>query len=316
MKKICFLIHFFIPLTFFGQAPLSIELADSTSRGVIRGTLLLPMGTKSVPVVLFVPGSGPTDRDGNNALGVTSQCTKMMADGLAQQNIASLRFDKRGVAASAGAAKSEADLRFDDYVTDVKDWIALLRKDKRLGKLFIAGHSEGSLVGMMAAQEKGADGFISVAGAGRPIDVILNEQVAKNPNNTQTIRDEVAAILTQLRSGKTVATVPPYLASLFRASVQPYLISWIKYDPAIEIGKLTCPVLIIQGTTDLQVTLADARALKQASPKASYLEIEGMNHILKDAPADPAANMATYTKKDLPLNEKLLHGITAFVKGI
>src|SRR5207253_2991713 len=92
--------------------------------------------------------------------------------------IGSLRYDKRMIGES-NSDLGESDLRFDSFVSDVKRWVDLLAKDKRVSKIIIAGHSEGSLLGMIAsAKNKKVNAFISIAGAGRAADVVLKEQVS------------------------------------------------------------------------------------------------------------------------------------------
>ncbi|MEM9983581.1 MAG: alpha/beta hydrolase, partial [Bacteroidota bacterium] len=233
----------------------------------------------------------------------------------AEQGIASLRIDKRGVAQSAGAAVSEAELRFETYIEDAAAWLAWLKEKDDLGPVLMMGHSEGSLIGMAAAQKSSIVGFISLAGAGRPADEVLKTQLSAQGPQLTAITDP---IIDSLKAGKTVEDVNPMLASLFRPSVQPYLISWFAYNPQEEIQALEIPVLIIQGTTDIQVAVSEAEFLKAAredqADQTSYQVIEGMNHILKAAPADRTANMTTYSDPDLPLVPGLVDRIVAFVE--
>lgn len=132
---------------------------------------------------------------------------------------------------------SEIDLRFDDYVNDAAGWIKLLKKDKRFSKVIVLGHSEGPLIGMIAANTAIADAYVSLAGAGQSADKVLKEQLKHQPQAV----DMCYPIIDSLASGKLVKNVNPKLNSLFRPSVQPYMISWFKYDPQIEIRKLPCP---------------------------------------------------------------------------
>jgi len=286
-----------------------------TPTGDIQGSLIMPANMPAkCPVVLIIAGSGPTDRDGNNpGIPGANNCYRLVAQGLAEKGIASLRYDKRGIAASKAALKSEADIRFEDYINDATGWVNLLRQDARFGKIIVLGHSEGSLIGMVATNQAHADGFISIAGAGRPAAVLLREQLTKS---SPQVLPEVESILKSLESGQTVAKVSPDLMQLFHPSVQPYLISWFKYNPAVEIAKLKCPVLIIQGSTDLQVSLQDATLLHQAKPDAQFKVITGMNHVMKTAPADRAANIAAYSDPSLPLAPGLMEGIIAFMNAI
>ena len=290
------------------------DIILETPTGKIYGTLQLPEASVKCPVVLMIAGSGPTDRDGNTPLlPGKNDSLKMIALGLAEKGIASARFDKRGVGARAGAmfGKSEADLRFDHYVDDVVAWIELLKSDPRFSGVVVLGHSEGSLIGMAAANKvSGLSGVISVAGAGKPAYELITEQLA---NEAKEIRDESHAIMEELKKGRAVEEVRPELMSLFRPSVQPYMISWFKYDPAAEIANLEVPVLILQGTTDLQVPVEDAQLLAKAKPDAKLRIFDGMNHVLKEAPLDPQANMAAYSNPELPLAPGFLEEIVSFV---
>ena len=278
-----------------------------TKTGQIFGTLTTPNKFSNIPVALIIAGSGPTDRDCNSPM-VKSNAYKKIAYGLAGNNIASLRFDKRGIAESMSAMKSESDIRFDDYINDAKEWIQLLVKDKRFSKIIVIGHSEGSLIGMLAAAK--ADMFISIAGAGQSIDKTLREQLSAQPKEIQDLSNP---IIESLKQGKTVDKVDPKVEMLFRLSVQPYMISWFKYDPQIEIQKLNIPILIIQGTNDIQVTVEDAKRLSKANPKSQLVLIDKMNHIFKTVEGDKQANLATYNDPTLPLADGLVKDIAGFI---
>ncbi|MEA2341920.1 MAG: uncharacterized protein QOF63_89 [Thermoanaerobaculia bacterium] len=282
----------------------------------LHSTLLLPKDTtKPMPIVLLISGSGPTDRNGNSPmLKGKNNSLLMLAEGLASNGIASLRYDKRGVGESASAMVAEADLRFDTYVDDALSWCEQFRKDKRFTAVIIAGHSEGSLIGMLAAKRCNADGFVSISGAGRAAADILRTQLAgKLPPELATQSD---AILKNLEAGKTTENPPPQLDAIYRPSVQPYMISWFRYDPAKWIAALTVPVLIVQGTTDLQVTVDDAKLLAAANPKAKLLLIEGMNHVLKEVPDDRDKQIASYSNPDLRLAPEFLVSVVDFVRKV
>jgi uncharacterized protein len=287
------------------------DVVLETSTGNIYGSLTFPSNVKESPVVLIIPGSGPTDRDCNSAMGIQTNAYKMLAEGFAQNGIATLRFDKRGIGQSMASMTSESDLRFETYINDVVEWISLLKSDERFSSIIILGHSEGSLIGMLAAEQTNVGGFISIAGVGKSADKLLQEQLAtKLPPQ---LFEESNKILDSLKTGKTVSNVNPILAALYRPSVQPYMISWIKYDPAKTIGKLKMPVLIIQGTTDLQVTVEDAKLLSEAKPDSKLILFENMNHVLKEADSDIQKNMATYTNSGLPLKNGLIESLTEFI---
>jgi uncharacterized protein len=297
-----------------GTVSESVELITPT--GAVHGTLLVPPhGPEPIPVAVVVAGSGPTDGDGNSPLlPGPNNSLRMLAETLASNGIASLRYDKRGVGASAASGVSEADLRFDFYVDDVASWIAQLRRDRRFSKVVVIGHSEGSLIGMIAARMADADGFVSIAGAGRSAPSIIREQL--KPQLPKELWDESERILTALLAGQTADNVPPALSALYRPSVQPYLVSWFKRDPVAEIAQLTVPVLIAHGTSDIQTTVADAEALHRAAKSSELAIIEGMNHVLKTVGSGRDKQMASYSDPSLPLNEELGRRIVSFVRKL
>ena len=278
-----------------------------TQTGDIEGTLTIPLAAERMPVALIIAGSGPTDRDGNGPL-IKTDTYKQLAHALSLHKIAALRYDKRGVGKSMAAMKSEKELRFDDYVQDAREWIAWMRQDKRFTGIILIGHSEGSLVGMLAAQE-GVDRFISLAGAGFSADSILKQQLGAQP----LLRERSFSIIDSLKAGLTVAQVPPMLFTVFRPGVQPYMISWFKYDPAIIIARLNIPVLILQGTNDLQIKVTDAERLHAANAKSELVILDGVNHVLKKV-ADMAENQRSYRDPALLLDERLVNAIVGFTK--
>ncbi|HET9569817.1 MAG TPA: alpha/beta hydrolase [Bacteroidales bacterium] len=285
------------------ESPITLE----TKTGKIYGSLTLPKSFKKGPLALIIAGSGPTDRNCNNP-SMTNDAYKKIAYELAERGIASLRYDKRGVAESVAAVENEASLVFYDYVQDAKDWISLARKDKRFNQIVVIGHSEGSMIGILASEK--ADKFISVAGAGRSIGVVLKEQLSAQP---QSVQDEAFPIIDKLTKGEKVEPISQAMTPLFRPSIQPYMISWLKYDPQVELRKLKIPVLLIQGTTDIQVTVEDAKLLSAAKPNAKLLLINQMNHILRTVSGNREANLATYNNASLPLAEGFIKAIGDFI---
>ncbi|CAC9974228.1 alpha/beta hydrolase [Flavobacterium panici] len=275
----------------------------------IFGTLTVPDGVKKCPVALIIAGSGPTDRDGNNSM-MKNNSLKMLAEELAKNGIASLRFDKRGIGESKKSAVAESSLVFENYTEDVKSWINYLKQDKRFTQLTVIGHSEGSLIGMIASAK--ANKFVSIAGAGESADKLIKTQIASKSN--KQIEDMTFPIIDSLKAGNKVNKVDPLLNSLFRASIQPYLISWFKYDPQTEIKKLTIPVLIIQGNNDLQVSVKDAENLSKAKANSELVIVDKMNHIMKIIDGDQKANMESYNNETLPISETLVHKIVSFIK--
>jgi len=283
--------------------------------GKLYGTLTIPPGAGPFPVALIIAGSGPTDRNGNGPL-LESDAYKLLAHGLAERGIATLRYDKRTIGQSAMPGLREEDLRFEMFASDAVVLVDHLKADARFRNISIIGHSEGSLIGILAAErDSNVAGLISLEGAGRDPATILVEQFREG-GASQPVVAAVAQITDRLRRGKTDALIDPSLFMEFRPSVQPYLISWFRYDPAVEIEKLHVPLLIVQGTHDIQIGLQDARRLKSAAPNASLLIIPGMNHVLRDAPADRAKNVATYDQPTLPLSVQLVPAIANFIAGL
>jgi len=289
----------------FTETPITLD----TITGKIYGTLCTPIKFTQIPVALIIAGSGPTDRNGNNSMGLSTDAYKILAHRLSDKGIATLRYDKRGIAASTDAGPKEEDLRFDTYIDDAKAWVELLKADKRFSEVDIIGHSEGSLIGMDVATND-VRKFVSLAGAGQSADKVLKQQLANLPKMG---RDTAFRMLDSLTAGKTISHVDPTMFSLFRPSVQPYMISWIRHDPQVDIKKLNIPVLIIQGTSDVQVDTNDAKRLYVADPKAKLIIIKGMNHVLKDVGDDKDANTKSYTDPTIPFDKELVEDITSFI---
>jgi uncharacterized protein len=284
-----------------------------TPTGKLAGSLTLPSTPGKVPVALIIAGSGPTDRDCNSAQGnVHTDAYKMLAHALADAGVASLRYDKRGVGASIGAAGREEDITVDIEAGDAAAWAAKLKADPRFGPLIVIGHSEGSLLGMIAAQRNMAAAFISIAGAGERASNILRKQLAGKLPPPLVAENE--RILSTLERGEVPGNLPPALATIYRPSLMPYLVSWIRYSPAQTIKSLEMPVLIVQGDNELQVHVEQANALKAARPDATLAVIPGMNHILKIVAGDPQQNLASYANPALPLAPQLVSAIDDFLR--
>ncbi|MGJ7475434.1 alpha/beta hydrolase [Pseudomonas fulva] len=285
-----------------------------TGQGVLHGSLLLPQQDTPPPVVLIIAGSGPTDRDGNNPAGGRVDNLKRLALLLANANIASVRYDKRGVAASQPATPDERDLSVERYVADVVAWGHKLKADPRFGSLILIGHSEGALIASLAAEQAGASAVISLAGSGRPMAEVVREQLAERLPPAQLARG--SALLDRLEAGQTSLDFPAPLRQVFRPSVQPYLITLFRQDPAAAFARLPMPALIVQGRNDVQVDVADAQKLKDAKPDAHLVLIEGMNHMLRISPKDMSEQRESYQNPQLPLARELGEQIVAFIRQL
>lgn len=279
---------------------------------VLHGTLTVPKLTKGIiPIVLIIAGSGATDRDGNNiAAGLNCDSYKQLSNGLAKSNIASLRYDKRGVGESKSIQKTDKPKLFDDEIDDAKAIVSFLKKDKRFSQVIIAGHSQGALVGLLAT--KGAKKYISLCGVGLSGQETLKQQLAAQP---AFVSEKANPIIDSLVQGFYVQDVPQFLEPLFKKSLQPYLMSWFKYNPATELSKLKIPALVIQGDNDFQISVSDAQKFVFLSPSAKLIILSGMNHVFKIAPTDKSENFKTYSNPKLMIVDKLVNEVVNFIKN-
>lgn len=298
------------------QAQNTTYKTDTTSvpvyGGRLYGTLFHPHNQIDAPIVLIIAGSGPTDRDGNSAqLPGKNNSLLQLADALGQQGIASLRYDKRGIGQSMKSLQREESLVFEQNSADARVWLQWLY-EKGYRRIYVAGHSEGSLVALQVAQHFPLSGLISLAGAGRPIQEILREQLANLPEN---LKNTAYQYLDSLTAGKHINQPVLPLMSLFRPSVQGYMISWMKLDPAILLKAQTIPSLIIQGDKDLQVKLIDAQRLANASPTAQLRIIANMNHLFKAVLSDnPQENLSTYSDPNKPIMPAMIQYLVDFIR--
>jgi pimeloyl-ACP methyl ester carboxylesterase len=284
--------------------------------GHLSGTLTLPdvIARQGCPVALIIAGSGPTDRDGNSRLEKHHIGNyRQLAEALASQGIASLRYDKRGVGESHGVVTSESRLRFDDFVDDALRWGKKLREDTRFSSVIFIGHSEGSLIGIMAGRRLPADAVVSLEGVGGPASKVLEKQLeAQLPPD---MYEQAKSIVESLEQGREVKDVPPELGMVFRPSVQPYDISWFKLDPSQEIGRLVMPILIVQGEADGQVGVENARQLESANSHARMLMLPNMGHQLIDVET-PAVDAGANHDPAMTIDSHLVLGVTAFIKEV
>jgi alpha-beta hydrolase superfamily lysophospholipase len=277
--------------------------------------MLAPENAKG-PIILIIPGSGPTDRDGNNSLGMKAATYKLLAEGLAAKGIASVRIDKRGMFGSAGAAADANAVNIADYAWDVQNWVEVIRRKTGASCVWLLGHSEGGLIAL-ASSRSAADvcGLILVAAPGRPLGQVLREQLKSNPPNARML-DQALGAIDALEAGRHVgvSAMNPDLLALFRPNIQDFLISIFALDPAHLIADWKAPVLIMQGERDIQVSVRDAQRLKEAAPAARLLLVPDTNHALKTVTSPGrAANIAAYA--DPSLAPGVIDGIAGFVSA-
>lgn len=275
---------------------------------LVEGELLVPNSSEKVPLVILIGGSGPIDRNGNQMMSKNNSL-KYLAEGLFEKGIATFRYDKRLVKIMKMGAIDEKKIRFDHFVEDAIAIIDHLKKDARFSKIIIAGHSQGSLVGMIAAKDR-VDGFISIAGAGQEIDDVIVDQLEKQAPG---LKDNARQAFDDLRVNGTAQNYSPGLASIFRPAIQPFIFNWMEYNPAVEITKLDMPVLIINGDKDLQVAISEAELLQQAKPDAQLEIVEHMNHIFKKIKGDDLENQKSYNETNRPVMPELITIISVFV---
>ncbi|MDM1453313.1 alpha/beta hydrolase [Myroides odoratimimus] len=263
----------------------------------------------SKQLAIIIAGSGPTNKNGNNPAGVNANSYKYLAQGLKENGINTFTYNKRMFAQIKNQTINEADIKFEDNVSDLNIVIDYFKKD--YPNIILIGHSEGAMVATLASQDNSAvSKLISLQGPGESVDKILYKQItAQAPFFAKSIED----IHAKLRKGEIVDSIPPMLQSLYRTSAQPYLMSWMKYDPTVELKKVKQPILILQGDKDLQVKTDQGDNLKQAVPTATLVTIKGMNHVLKTVVKEDE-NLALYTKPDVPLHTELVPTIVNFIK--
>lgn len=307
MKLKLIILSLLINITVFAQDSL-FNVEELAINEWIDGTLLTPEDNSNSVLGIIIAGSGPTNRDGNQNF-LKNNSLKKLAEGLSTQGVATFRYDKR-IVKQIRKGKVDNNMMFDDFVTDAISVIDYFKEKNNFSKIYVIGHSQGSLVGMLAAKGR-ADGFISLAGAGQSIDAVILEQIEKTaPMYTEDSKKTFAI----LKQNKTTENYPPALASLFDITIQPFMSNWMQHDPQKIIKELNMPILLINGTKDLQVSIEEVNLLHKASSNAELIIIENMNHILFTIQGDDLENSKSYNEAFRKINPSVIEGIVAFIK--
>jgi uncharacterized protein len=282
--------------------------------GKLSGVMLRP--SASSPAVLIIPGSGPTDRDGNNRLGVRGSPYKLLAESLTSKGVTTVRVDKRGMFTSSGAAADASAVTISEYASDVHAWVKVIRDQTNAPCVWVAGHSEGGLVALESSRDPaGICGLILLATPGRPLGQVLREQLRLTLGGPMLV--QATSVIKALEAGRrfNVYDLHPALQRLFSSSMQRYFISSFSYDPALLIADFHKPVLILHGERDMQVTVSDAKRLKQAAPEAKLVLLPNANHFFKLVKsASMAANAAAYVNPG-PLAPRTADEIADFISA-
>lgn len=299
-----FFIFLFSAMLGFAQTPTVKEIAiDPQLLGDLYTTT-----TQNENLVIIVPGSGPTNRNGNNYMGVKGNSYKMLATALTTHQLDIFTYDKRLIAQMKANQIKEEDGRFEDGVADlalIVDYFA-----PQYSRITLVGHSEGALLANLLANKSAkVTKFVSLQGPGTTADQIIYDQITQQ---FPALGAKIIEINAALKKGQTVENIPPMLQALYRPSVQPYLISWIQYDPSVEIAKIKQPVLIIDGDKDLQVPIKQGNLLSQANPKAKRVTLKNMNHVLKQIDKEED-NMKSYGDPSFPLHSELVPTLISFI---
>lgn len=300
LKLLGFSLLFSMPI--LGQNYTATELNINQH---IEGTLLIPHGSETSPLVIFIAGSGPTDRDGNQPF-MNNDMLKKMAIFLSNNGISTFRFDKR-IVKQIRTKTIDKTISFDDFVTDAKSVINFFKS--KYDTIIVAGHSQGSLVGLLALNQS-VDAFVSLAGAGKPIDQILEEQISKS---APMFLEDSKRVLATLKAGETTKDYPLPLASIFNLEIQPFMSNWMQYDPAELMKNIEIPTLIINGDKDLQVGVEEAQLLHNAAQNGQLLIVENMNHLLVKIEGDDLENMKSYNINTLNIAEEVNQTILNFI---
>ncbi|MFK7781430.1 alpha/beta hydrolase [Psychroserpens sp.] len=308
MKQlISYLFLLFTTVGFSQELKFSSE--DISINDHIDGTLLTPTNNNSFILAIIVADSGPTDRDGNQNF-QNNGALKKLAEGLSNENISTFRYDKR-IVKQIRKGKVDPNISFDDFISDVNTIVSHFKSQNKYSKIVIIGHGQGSLVGLVASKND-INQFISIAGSGKSIDSVIIDQITQmDPALVKSTKKAFE----KLKKGTIITEYPQALGSIFSSDVQPFMMSWMKYNPQELIKELKIPTLIVNGTKDLQVPVSEAELLKNASSNAEIKIIDNMNHVMFIIEGKELENSKSYNESYRAISNELIQAITAFIKS-
>lgn len=304
-----------LPL-FLGMSliPVEREIAFKTPDGLeLRGTFLAPEGAKNAKAVLLLPGSGPTDRNGNQP-GFQTDLLKDLATALAEEGVATFRFDKRASRPNAGQwpkdlSQLDAFFSFEHHITDAIAGLETLRQQPEVdgGHVGIAGHSEGGLIALAVGERLGSEkvaGLALLSTAGRPLDIVLEDQIEallkRQTSDAKVQSDYMTNLREAIAHVKANGTNPPQvlpgLAALFSPGTAKYFQTILALDPAPLLKGYGGEVLVVQGEMDSQVSATKdfpiLKTIAESKKGARAVLVPKASHNLKSvtAPTDPGVS--------------------------
>lgn len=322
----------------------SRELVIAAPDGVkLAATLSIPNNKARPNLVVLVPGSGHSSRDLDAA---GHQPFLVIADYLARQGVAVLRYDKRGVARSGG---DYAQMTTAQLIDDLGAIVKAMNERKQFARVGMVGLSEGpGIAAAVAARAPAAVDFIvSLAGVGLPGGelILLQDRLVAQDNGAQPaeverlmvyVRNYYETLVAHAEPEPRVAALKALRASLsaedealvkkYRMDVgslsldeakEPHLRTLLMSDPQNDWRKVRAPVLVLNGSLDHQVPAGEnvagiVGALKQGgNRKVESAVLPSLNHLFQTATTGSTAEYATIDETIAPL---ALKRIAAFVK--
>lgn len=300
-KKIIAIVTVVLCILLFGAFSSQGKLVKVTvSDGTIVGRLMAASDNR---VVIFVAGSGPTDMNGNSDfVQGDNDSFLQLAKELHKQGISTFRYDKRSAGLSKPLFRVSPDVVIADFASDL---VGVINEMKQEGyeEIILLGHSQGSLVSILAAQQTDVHAVISVSGSGRNIGDNLIEQYSRDPELHVAHIEVIRSLMEGDYTEGAEETDP-----LFAMEKQRFLMDWMRYDPAEDIGQLDVPVLIVQGSEDFQTGMSDSSKLHSSAKNSSLAVIQGMNHVMK-AVIDEEENVLSYQDPSFALSTELVQVI-------